>query len=138
MNVVINNLKNPLCGMKRNTFEVSDISMDSDKRYAVAEIFKNEVYVGLRIKSIDDDILVGEYVDQFQCWEDTILMQFFVDWSCIEYGFCKLNMWAPELANKHGGHFDHTAKRFYFDWELYKKRYEETNGVPCKKKNPNK
>lgn len=48
----------------------------------------------------------------------------FLDWVMFETEFKK---WF----------FGHTAKRFYFDWELYKKRYEELNGVSCTKKNPN-
>ena len=137
MNVVINNLKKSL-RLSRDTFEVSNLSMDAEKRYAVAEIFKNELYIAFKIISIDDENVVGEYFDYYACMEDAVmLMSFSVDWNCINYGFCKLIMWAPEMENEFGGYFDHTAKRFYFDWELYKKCYEEINGVPCNRKNPN-
>ena len=57
--------------------------------------------------------------------------------SCIEYGFCTVNLWAPELVNEFGGSFDKTLKRFTFDWELYKECYEKRHGVPCRRKNPN-
>ena len=66
-----------------------------------------------------------------------MMMRFSVDWNCIKYGFCKLNLFAPELSDEFGGYLDGTVARFYFDWELYKKCYEELNGVPCNKKNPN-
>ncbi len=138
MKVVIRNLKKPLAITRTDTFEATWVSMDSEKRYAVAEIYKNETYVALNIISVDDDILVGEYVDRFEYPEDDtpMLMDFTVSWNCIKYGFCKLIMWAPELVNRYGN-FSHTAKRFYFDWELYKKSYEDIHGVPCIRKNPN-
>lgn len=138
MKVIINNLPKTLPDIKDENLEKTRISIDPEKRYAVLEVFRKELFVAVKINSMNGDILDCEYVDKFAWWNDfTMLTDFCVNWDCIEYGFCKLTMWAPELANEYGGYFDHTAKRFYFDWELYKKRYEELNGVPCTKKNPN-
>ena len=82
--------------------------------------------------------MIGNYVNHYSYDNDIpMLMKFTVDWGCIRYGFCKLNLWAPELVNEFGGSADKTAARFYFDWELYKTCYEELNGVPCERKDPN-
>ena len=137
MKVQINNLKPGV--FTRDEIEAAlnaeKIFMEPQKRYAVIEVYKKELYIAVNVLNIDDEKIVVEYFDYFR-WEIDIpmLMSFSVDWSCIDYGFCKLIQWAPEMYNQFGGTFSHTAKRFYFDVELYKKCYEEENGVPCKKK----
>lgn len=111
-----------------------EVYMEDQKRYAVIEVYNNELYIAANVISADDEKIVAEYLDAFQWWDDIPMMMLFsIDWSCIGYGFCKLIQWAPEMANVFGGSFSHTAKRFYFDADIYKKRYEEKNAVPCRK-----
>ena len=137
-NIKINGLKPWIVPGNRNVFENCTVYIDPSGKYAVAEVFRKELYIAIVIESAADDLLVGKYVDHYSSFNDTpMLMTFSVDWSCIGFGFCKLRLWAPELANEHGGFFEHTAARFYFDWELYKSSYERINGVPCTRKNPN-
>ena len=134
--VQINKLKSgviPGTGTETVLFDV-EVSLENQKRYAVIEVHKNEVYVAVDVIRTDGNKLTAEYVDDFQCWDDIpMLMSFSVDWSCIGYGFCKLIQWAPEKVNEFGGSFSHTAKRFYFDAELYSKCCEEKHGVTNKK-----
>lgn len=94
--------------------------------------------MAVKVLSRDDGLLVGDYVNACHYSSDEPMLQkISVDWSCIEYGFCTVNLWAPELVNEFGGSFDKTLKRFTFDWELYKECYEKRHGVPCRRKNPN-
>ncbi|MCB6991983.1 hypothetical protein LI177_00475 [bacterium 210820-DFI.6.37] len=134
--VQIKNLKSeviPGTGTETVLFDV-EVFLEEQKRYAVIEVWKNELYVAANVINADGNKLIAEYVDDFKCWDDIpMLMSFSVDWSYIGYGFCKLIQWAPEKANEFGGSFSHTAKRFYYDAELYNKCYEEKNGVPSKK-----
>lgn len=119
-------------------FEPFRIHFDPTRRYAVVEPRPNWLYVAVRVLSLDDELLVGDYVNACQYSSDEPMLQkISVDWSCIEYGFCTVNLWAPELAGEFGGGFDKTLKRFYFDWELYKECYEKRHGVPCRRKDPN-
>lgn len=134
MNVKIMNTRKGILSGEKLILPDAQIFLETKKRYAVINAH-NGIYVAVIIIHIDDDLLVGSYVDDFQ-WdcEVPMLSEFFVDWSTIDYGFCKLIQWAPEMANAFGGSFHHTAKRFYFDFELYQKSYEERNGIPCKKR----
>ncbi len=138
MTVQINDLKKGVVPGGGDTFDAFRVSTDPERRYAVVELIPNALFVAVRITSIDDRRLVGNYVNHYSCDNDIpMLMKYTVDWSCIRYGFCKLNLWAPELVNEFGGSAGKTAARFYFDWELYKTCYEEINGVPCERKDPN-
>ncbi|MBQ3264231.1 MAG: hypothetical protein IJH07_00500 [Ruminococcus sp.] len=120
-------------------FDAYGVSKDPDSRYAVIEASQNSLFIAVKVVSCDNDLLVGEYVDHYRFDNDIpMMMKYTVLWDCIRYGFCKLNLWAPEMADEFSGYFDQTVKRFYFDWELYKKCYEDINGVPCKKQDPNK
>ena len=116
--------------------DVIRVSASPDQRYAVAETSPG-VFVAMKVTSLDEDLLIGEFVNSCVYSVDTpMLNSIFVDWGCIGFGFCKLILWAPEWVNEFGG-FENTIERFYFDWELYKTCYEKLHGVPCKKKNPN-
>lgn len=64
-----------------------EVFFENQKRYAVIEVRKNELYVAVSVISADGNKLIAEYVDDFQCWDDTPMpMSFSVDWSCIDYG----------------------------------------------------
>ena len=137
MKVNIQNIPQSLC--TDEPFEAYSVSTDPDNRYAVVEAFSNCLFIAVKIVSRDDDLLVGEYVNHYEFHNDIpMLTKFTVYWDCIRYGFCKLDLWAPEMADRFGGYYSKTVARFYFDWELYKKCYEEINGVPCEKQDPNK
>ena len=112
---------------------VTSVSIDPEQRYAVVETSPG-VFVAVKISSLSENMLTGEYVDSCSYSVDLpMLNKIYVYWECIRFGFCKLVLWAPELANENGGSFYRTIKRFYFDWERYKTCYEEICGVPCKK-----
>ena len=135
MKIKINGMTKPVPGIRGGTAEARKVWTDPEGRYAVAEIFTDELYLALKIEETDGETLTGEYVDRYERANDVpMLMRFTVDWGCIRYGFCKLLLWAPELAEEAGGGFEKTVKRFYFDRELYEKSYEELNGVPYGKK----
>lgn len=135
MNIQILNIKEPSLFGRGDTFSAVRISYAPDRRYAVAEIIPNELFVAVKIIRFDGDMPVGEYVDYYE-FDNCIPMaiRFTVLWGYIKYGFCKLNLYAPEKVNEFGGSLDKTVKRFYFDRDLYKRSYEEINGVPCKKR----
>lgn len=136
MKVKINNLKEGVVYGNKDTFEAISVSKDPERKYAVVGIQQNEIYFALKIISEDDDILVGEYVGHYESYaDDPMLMRYRVDWEFINLGFAKLVLWAPEMVIKWNGCIEKTVKRFYFDWELYKKKYEEKNGALCPPKN---
>ena len=130
MKVQINNIDRRVYREDTDVFDAVSISADPERRYAVAEVSPHK-FVAVRITASDDEHLTGEYVDHF-FWDDDTpeLQSFSIDWGCIHYGFCKLKLWAPERLVEFGGRADKTLKRFYFDRELYKARFEEINGVP--------
>ena len=120
-------------------FEADSVSADPGGRYAVAKAGYG-LYLAFRITSRSGDTVTGEYVNHFRYDLDDdipMLRSITVDWNCIEYGFCKLDLFAPEMVNEFGGSFDKTICRFYFDWERYRTCYEKNNGVPCTKQDPN-
>ena len=98
------------------TYEAVSVSMDPQKKYAVAEIFPNELFAAVYVSSVENDGLTGEYVDSWENLYDVPMLQkFSVDWAYIGQGFCKLRLWAPELVNEFGGSFEKTVKRFRFE-----------------------
>lgn len=136
MKVKINNLKEGIVRGDDDTFEAISFSKDPTGRYAVVNIRYKEIYFAIKIISEDDDMIIGEYVDHYETYsDDLMLMSYHVEWGCIDWGFAKLVLWAPEMADKWNGFFEHTVHRFYFDWELYKRSYGEKHGVPYPKKN---
>ena len=135
MKVRINNLKEGIVRGTSHTFEAFGVSMDPERRYAVAEIYHNELFVAMRTESDEDGVLTGDYVDHFSSRITVPMLESYsVNWDCIKYGFCKLVLRAPERAKEFGGSFSGTVKRFYFDRDLYREKYEEINGVPYRKK----
>ena len=137
MRVIIKKARDGILPKNTDIFDAESVSFDLEKRYAVAELYKKELFIALKVISDKNDILTGEYADHYTSSDaEAMLTKYSVDWGNIKYGFCKLELWAPELANKFGGSFSKTVKRFYFDFELYKTKYEKINGVPCKKKRP--
>ncbi|MBQ7547170.1 MAG: hypothetical protein IJT41_09430 [Clostridia bacterium] len=132
MKVQIKNIKKSILRNPDGIAEAHSISTDPSSKYAVIEVFRNELYVAVKIEEYNRDILIGEYVDSYsRCNDIPMLLRFKVSWDCIQYGFCKLLLWAPENCV-----YEKTVARFYFDWNLYKKSYEAINGVPCTKKDP--
>ncbi len=137
MKVVIYNIKEGITHENPRLFETNKVSVDPENRYAVVEV-QNGLFVAIKITSSKDGLLTGEYVDHYWAYDSDIpiLQKYTVSWENITNGFCKLVLWAPEKVNKFGGSFEKTVKRFYFDWERYKHRYEELNGVQCPKNDP--
>ncbi len=131
MKVRIENMKEGLLRGK-GPYEAYGVSLDPEGKYAVAELFRNELFVALTVTSRDEEMLTGEYAGHFSFDNDIpTLLCFSVDWTYIGYGFCKLVLWAPEEI---GGIHSGTVRRFWFDRALYRARYEELNGVPPKRK----
>ena len=120
------------------SFPAVRVSTDPEQRYAVAEK-RGGLFVAFRLSSCDGESMTGEYLNHYRYdYSDIPMLQgITADWSCIEYGFCKLNLFAPEMVNEFGGSFDKTLCRFYFDWERYKICYEKINGVACTRQDPN-
>lgn len=116
--VKMSNLNNEAFRKRTDAFDAVSVSTDPEGRYVVAEVAPRK-YVAIRITACSDECLGGEYVDHY-VWDDDTpeLKSFSIDWSCIQFGFCKLRLWAPERVKEFGGHFDITLKRFYFDREL--------------------
>ena len=138
MKITIRNMKKGLVSASACTFEPVSLSVDPSGRYAVAELYAGELFVAARILSRTENELVCDYVNYYSCFNDVpMLMKFTVNWDCLQWGFAKLERWAPELAAENDGFFDATVKRFYFDWELYKRCYQERHGVPCDREDPN-
>ena len=132
MKVQIKNMKKGLRYNLSDIIEAYRVYTDPSSKYAVIEVYQNELFVAVIIEEDNQNILVGKYVDHYSRYNDVpMLLKFTVSWDCIKYGFCKLILWAPEE-----GYFDQTVARFYFDWQLYKESYEAINGVPCNKKDP--
>ena len=133
MRVRILHMKAGLVPRGREFFDAISVAEDPEGRYAVAELYANELFVALRITGRDGDTLSGEYVDHFSYCDDVpMLLKFSVSWDCSPYGFCKLILWAPEMANRFDGCFESTVKRFYFDRALYEAKREELHGSPGK------
>ena len=107
--------------VKDKIFTATGISYDPEKRYAVADYYK-KMFIAFKVSKSDGDLLSGEYLDMYYADDSDVPMleSYSVDWSCIQYGFCKICHFAPELLNIIGG-FSHTVKRIYFDRDLYKK-----------------
>ncbi len=139
MNVKINNLTDELISKFNGSFEAVSVSFSPDGRYAVVEACRDTLFIAVNVISLEDGELTGDYVDH--CWtsapDEPMLYSIRADWFFIGAGFCKMTVFAPEMVNEFGGRFEKTIKRFYFDWELYKRCYEKTNGVPCTKPDPN-
>lgn len=102
----------------------TDSENEDEARFAVVEVFRKELFVAVEITANEDGVLAGEYIDYYQFREPVpLLARFTVDWTYLSSrGFCKLKLWAPELANQFGGSFEKTVKRFWL-----KKREESKN-----------
>ena len=136
---VINNLKAGILNHYDGFVEAVSYSMSPDKKYAVIEVYRDLLYIAVNVVSFEDGVLVGDYVNY--TWtsapDELMLYHFVIDWDFIRNGYCKLILFAPEMVNEFGGSFQKTIKRFYFDWELYKRCYEKRYGIPCTKQDPN-
>ena len=75
MKVQINNLKPGV--FTRDEIEAAlnaeKIFMEPQKRYAVIEVYKKELYIAVNVLNIDDEKIVVEYFDHFR-WEIDIPM----------------------------------------------------------------
>ena len=63
MTVQINDLKKGVVPGGGDTFDAFRVSTDPERRYAVVELIPNALFVAVRITSIDDRRLVGNYVN---------------------------------------------------------------------------
>lgn len=98
---------------------VSKIWDSPDKKYAVLELFKREVYVAVKVDEISDAGVSCTYVDRYEDWDWYCdYKSYSVEW-WLQYGFAKLHCFAMESG------FDGTVKRFYFDKKLYLQKYHE-------------
>lgn len=81
-----------------------------DKTKAVLEIWASELYVAVRIKKEEGDVLACEYVDHFiqlgLAWDFKHCRG--VDWSFLRYGFCKLKSVSLDTGESY-------VHRFYFE-----------------------
>lgn len=104
---------------------VNKIWCSPDKTKAVLEIFRSELYVAVSVEKEEDGCLFCKYVDHFAYydWDTNFRVFEGVDWSYLEYGFCKLRSWSFDTGELY-------AKRFYFDRQLYLKKYREKTGKP--------
>lgn len=135
MKIIINR-PDAVSGGSQSILEPISVSMDPERRYAVVETRPSD-FTALTVTSLDDELLIGDYVDHYSWSTDVpMLYSFIVSWDCIRFGFCKLILWAPELSNKNGGDFFQTARRFYFDRELYRASREALHGVPGEARSP--
>ncbi len=110
-----------------------NVSFSPDRRFAVINIH-NGLYIAVGVTDADDLSLSAEYVDSYlyDGSDEPMLQKLWIEWDCICYGFCKLRLWAPERVDATGRSI-FTLHRFYFDRELYERKYEEINGVPYRK-----
>ena len=115
MIVRIENMKPGLMPGDGEPFEAIAVYPEPKGRFAVVEAIPNSLFVAVRIKRVDGELLVCEYRDHC-CYDDDVptLLSFSVDWSGMSHGWCKLKLWAPELADANGGDSVRTLKRFRF------------------------
>lgn len=74
MKIKINGLKKGVVYGNKDTLDVSGISMDSEHKFAVAEDFRNELYIAVKIISYENDILICEYVDHYSESDDYVML----------------------------------------------------------------
>lgn len=127
MKVKINNWKSVY---NKNEFnEVDNIWVSPDEKYMIIEWYKSELYVFATIKNKTENGYEGDFIETYFPHYMTIdLRMHSADWSCMNYGFCKLTLFELESG------FNGTEKRFFFDRKLYAKMYELETGRPYKKK----
>lgn len=124
MIVKILNCKHP--GILSEGNKALQIWMSPDKKYAVAEVFAAESFVAGLIEEVDEEkgIMTLICKDSFSTeMEEIDYNSYTVDWSCMQYGFCKLRSRSLES-------YKSRVFRIYFNPELYIRKYEELNGVP--------
>lgn len=126
--VRINNW-NSIYNENRSHFDVKQAWYSPDKKYAVLEIWTDELFVFGKLIDENEEIISLDYIDSFSGYflDEVDFRTFWVEWGCMQYGFCKLVCRELESGRMH------RAKRFYFDPELYKQKYEEENKVPYKR-----
>jgi hypothetical protein len=65
-----------------------------DGKFAVIELFKDEVFVGVRVLENDTEtnVLYGEYLSSFEdiSW-DVSIRNYTIDWDSYEFGLAKLH-----------------------------------------------
>ena len=105
------------------------VSFSPDGRYAVLEIRPGELFAAFFVEETEGDTVRGRYAGY--AWIDgdgLYLRKTWIEWEWIEYGFCKLRLWAPEEKPVQPGVFERTVARFWFDRELYEKKKQELHG----------
>ena len=103
--------------------KMHDFWYSPDQKYAVAQ-FNSEVLAVLAIESITADTVTASCLKRM-CFSvsDEDFLIFSVRWY-MAYGFLKICADSMEYGCLG------TLRRFYFDPELYKRAYQEVNGVP--------
>ena len=119
---------NSNCNEIHPYFDVKEAWHSPDNKYVVVEIWKDELFVFGKLIEENDEMISLDYIDSFSGYflEEIDYRRYWVEWDCMQYGFCKL-----VCAEMESGRM-HRAKRFYFDPELYKQKYEEENKVSYK------
>lgn len=106
---------------------VPRVWVSPDEKYIVIERFRDELYVAARIVTKAGDGWIAEFEECYAPRCDSIdLRGWSVDWSCMQYGFCKLRCFEMESG------FDGTVHRFYFDRALYRKKRLELSSDPTR------
>lgn len=103
--------------------DVKNISYSPDEKYAIVEVYSRELFLAVDVLIKTDNLVTARVRKELWYNIEPELVKFDIDWDCINYGFCKLTMWAMERN-------EFKTQRIYFDADLYKKMYEEKHGVP--------
>ena len=99
MRVMIHNLKSNILSENNGIIEAYKVFIDPGHKYAVVEVYHDELFIAIKIVSDERDLLAGEYVDHvIESIDVPMLHKYQVSWETIEYGFCKLILWAPEMV----------------------------------------
>ncbi len=99
---------------------VPNVWISPDEKYLVIERFRDELFVSARVVTKAGDGWIADFEECYEPPHHSIdLRGYRVDWSHMEYGFCKLQCFEMESG------FDGTVHRFYFDRALYRRKRAE-------------
>ena len=102
---------------------IHDFWVSPDERYAIIEVYVDELFLVVEVILNSEDSMTVRTIRERWHMNEPDIFRYKVDWSCMKYGFCKLDTRSMES--------DETkTERFYFDPDLYKRTYEEMHGVP--------
>lgn len=102
---------------KNDFIDVPRVWISPDEQYMIIERFRDELFVSARVVTKAGDGWIADFVECYTPNTDSIdLRSWRIDWSCMQYGFCKLQVFEMESG------FDGTVHRFYFDRALYRRK----------------